>query len=157
MSVGDRSVRMPAEPPTKPFLVRLGSDAEAVSTVIEWCRYLGQTFGTSGALCSLRYYERLDWITDDVRNTMEKYLTGLSIDELHNKKYDEPGTVEPPLESLSGTPFGAHARSLYYISQIAGHDLEGDMLRAQLAEHQVNDSEMSQPRVAMADGWGYDD
>ncbi|MFC7177013.1 hypothetical protein [Halosegnis marinus] len=68
---------------------------------------------------------------------------GLSLDEIHSKKYDEPGLLSGPLEPLSGTPFGAHAKSLEFIAELADDDLEADTLRTQLAKHRagVNPSE----------------
>jgi archaellum component FlaD/FlaE len=89
-------------------------------------------------LCALHYYERLDWITPAVRKDVEQHLQGLSLDEIHSKKYDEPGRLSGPLESLSGTPFGAHAKSLEFIAELAGDDLEADMLRTRLAKHRAD-------------------
>lgn len=112
-------------------------------TLIQWAKYLGTTFGTAGALCALRYYERLSWISTEVRHDVERQLRGLSLDEIHSKKYDEPGLLSGPLEPLSGTPFGAHAKSLEFIATLADDDLEADTLRTQLAKHRagVNPSE----------------
>ncbi|MDZ7746887.1 MAG: FlaD/FlaE family flagellar protein [Halobacteriales archaeon] len=107
-------------------------------TLIQWAKYLGTTFGTAGALCALRYYERLNWITASVRRDVERQIEGLSLDELHSKKYDEPGMLSGPLSGLSGTPFGAHAKSLEFIARIAGDDLEADMLRTRLAQHRAD-------------------
>jgi archaellum component FlaD/FlaE len=104
-------------------------------TLISWTKYLGTTFGTAGALCSLRYYEQLDWITPPVRHAVERQLQGLALEEIHSKKYDEPGLLSGPLESLSGTPFGAHAKSLEFIAELAGDDLKADVLRVELAKH----------------------
>lgn len=110
---------------------------EQMSTLIQWTKYLGTTFGTSGALCALRYYERLSWISPQARREVEQQLQGLSLEEIHSKKYDEPGHLNGPLASLSGTPFGAHAKSLEFISELADDDLSGDMLRGKLAKHRV--------------------
>lgn len=123
--------------PQKPYLDALDPDATNVKVIIDWMQYLGETFGTAGALDSLRYYERLGWITPEARDQLVGYLRGLSLDELHNKKYDEPGTLEGPLASLSGGPFGAHARSLEYVAAIAQDDLEAEVLRSSMAERQV--------------------
>jgi archaellum component FlaD/FlaE len=123
--------------PQKPYLDGLDPDATDVRVVIDWMQYLGETFGTAGALDSLRYYERLGWITPAARDQLVGYLRGLGLEELHNKKYDEPGTLEGPLSALSGSPFGAHARSLEYVAAIAGDDLEAAVLRSSMAEQQV--------------------
>jgi archaellum component FlaD/FlaE len=112
-------------------------DFEQTDALIRWAKYLGTTFGTAGALCALRYYERLSWISPEARRSVERQIRGLSLEEIHSKKYDEPGLLSGPLASLSGTPFGAHARSLEFVSVLADDDLEGDLLRAKLAKHQV--------------------
>jgi archaellum component FlaD/FlaE len=122
---------------TRPFLEG-PLDVENSETLLQWIKYLGTTFGTAGALCSLRYYEQLSWISADARREVEKHLQGLSLEETHSKKYDEPGHPSGPLSSLAGTPFGAHAKSLAFISTLAGDDIQGDMLRARLAKHQVD-------------------
>jgi archaellum component FlaD/FlaE len=127
---------MPETSGTRPYL-ESSADLGRSETVLRWAKYLGTTFGTGGALSALRYYERLEWISPAVRRDVERYLQGLSLEEIHSKKYDEPGHLTGPLASLSGTPFGAHAKSLEFIAELAEHDLEGDMLRAKLAKHQL--------------------
>ncbi|WP_332897790.1 FlaD/FlaE family flagellar protein [Haladaptatus sp. CMSO5] len=121
----------------KPYLTTLGIAPEQVATTLSWARYLGETFGTGGALNSLRYYEEIGWISSAVRVRMVEYLKGLSLTEIHSKKYDEPATLDPPLDGLSGTPFGAHAQSLQYIADINGADLEEHLMLARLAERRV--------------------
>jgi archaellum component FlaD/FlaE len=122
----------------KPYLRSITQSADRMETTMQWARYLGETFGTSGALNCLQYYERLGWISSDVREEMIRYIRGLSLSEIHNKKYDEPATLEYPLETLSGTPFGTHARSLKYVAKIAGDDLEEHLMLARLAERRVD-------------------
>lgn len=112
----------------KPYLVSLNAASVRVEDVIEWMQYLGDTFGAAGALNALEYYERLGWISPRARRELVDYLRGLAIDELHNRKYDEPETFSGVFSSLSGGPFGAHARSLEYIATIAGDDLEDELL-----------------------------
>ncbi|MFT4931301.1 MAG: archaellum component FlaD/FlaE [Natronomonas sp.] len=135
---------------TRPYL-ESPIDVDETETLLQWVKYLGTTFGTGGALCALRYYEQLSWISPDARHDIEQYLQGLSLEELHSKKYDEPGHLTGPLTTLSGTPFGAHAKSLEFISALADDDLEGDMLRAKLAKHQI-DAELTQPEDSSDDG-----
>ncbi|MEF8813725.1 MAG: FlaD/FlaE family flagellar protein [Halovenus sp.] len=112
----------------KPYLVSLNTGSARVKDVIEWMQYLGETFGASGALSALGYYERLGWISQRVRRKLVSYLRGLAIDELHNRKYDEPKTLSGMFSSLSGGPFAAHARSLEYVAAIAGDDIEDELL-----------------------------
>lgn len=113
-------------------------DVDGSETLLQWINYLGTTFGTAGALCALRYYEGLSWISSDARREIEHHLQGLSLEETHSKKYDEPAHLTGPLASLSGTPFGAHAKSLEFIATLADDDLQGAMLRAKLAKHRVD-------------------
>ena len=105
--------------------------------LVQWAKYLGTTFGTGGALGALHYYERLGWITPAVRTVVEQHLQGLSLEEIHSKKYDEPGELSGPLQLLSGTAFGAHAKSLEFIAALADDDLEADLHRMQLAKHRA--------------------
>lgn len=121
----------------KPYLESLEQTAGRTDATIKWARFLGKTFGTTGALNCLRYYEDLGWITPLVREQMTSYLRGLSMDEIHNKRYDEPTTLSYPLESLSGTLFSAHAQSLEYIADISGEDLEEHVMFARMAERRV--------------------
>ncbi|WP_207591461.1 FlaD/FlaE family flagellar protein [Halomontanus rarus] len=122
----------------KPYLETLEQSAGRTDATIQWARFLGETFGTTGALNCLRYYEDLEWISPLVREQMVSYLRGLSIGEIHNKRYDEPTTLEYPLESLSGTLFGAHAQSLEYIAEIRDDDLEEHVMIARMAERRID-------------------
>jgi Putative archaeal flagellar protein D/E len=128
---------------TRPYL-ESPVDAGETETLLKWVTYLGTTFGTGGTLCALRYYERLSWISPGARTDIEQYLQGLAFEEIHSKKYDEPGHLTGPLSSLSGTPFGAHARSLEFISELTDDDIEAEMLHVELAEHQVGTT-LTQP------------
>ncbi|MFC6719379.1 FlaD/FlaE family flagellar protein [Natrialbaceae archaeon GCM10025810] len=120
--------------PTKPYLESLDRSAGRIDVTVEWARFLGETFGATGALNCLRYYEDLGWISPRVRTQMVSYLRGLSLGEIHNKRYDEPTT----LESLSGTLFSAHARSLAYIARICDDDLEEHVMIARMADRRVD-------------------
>ncbi|GGN20706.1 FlaD/FlaE family flagellar protein [Halarchaeum nitratireducens] len=110
---------------------------DATPTLLQWAKYLGRTFGAGGALCALRHYERLSWLSPGARRDVERRLQGLSIEEIHSKKYDEPTSLTGPLASLSGTPFGAHAKSLEFIARLTDDDLESELLRARLAKHRA--------------------
>lgn len=122
---------------SKPYIESIAGAPNEVSKTLEWAQYLGDTFGTSGALNALQYYERMDWIDESVQIRLSDYLRGLSLDELHNKKYEEPVTLTDPLDKLSGTPFGAHAKSLAYIADIADDDLQEQFILAQLADRRI--------------------
>lgn len=121
----------------KPYLDELPVSSDGQEASLQWAQYLGATFGASGALDALRYYERVGWISDAVRRQMTTYLRGLSLDEIHNKKYDEPATLGEPLGTLTGTPFAAHAKSLRYIAMVDGTDLESHVMLSRMAEQRV--------------------
>lgn len=118
-------------------LERLDTSPEGMAAALRWAHYLGEEFGSSGALNALRYYERLGWIGESVVDRMTDYVCGLSLGETHTKKYDEPVTLDPPLASLSGTAFGAHARSLKFVSEIADEDIGEEVVLARLADRRV--------------------
>lgn len=122
---------------SRPYLNSLDREPRS-DAAIQWARFLGETFGTTGALNCLRYYESLNWISPTVRDQMVSYLRGLSMGEIHNKRYDEPTTLDYPLESLSGTLFGAHAQSLKFISIIKGDDIEEHVMVARMAERRTS-------------------
>lgn len=122
----------------EPYLDSLPTtDWEA--TALRWVHFLGDTFGASGALSALRYYQDLGWISEEVRAVLVDHLRALSLDEIHTKKYDDPVTVGPPLEALNGSPLGAHAQSLKYVAALADDDLEEALLLARVAEHRAAD------------------
>lgn len=73
-----------------PLLESLEQSVGRTDATIKWARFLGETFGTTGALNCLRYYEDLGWISPLVREQRTSYLRGLSMGEIHNKRYDEP-------------------------------------------------------------------
>ena len=118
-------------------LERLDTSPEGMAAALRWAHYLGEEFGSSGALNALRYYERLGWIGESVVDRMTDYVCGLSLGETHTKKYDDPVTLDPPLASLSGTAFGAHARSLQFVSEIADEDIGEEVVLARLADRRV--------------------
>lgn len=119
---------------TKPYLRQVGNDPRQATAALELVEYLGATFGASGAVDALYYYERLGWVDAEARRQLTSYLRGLSVEELHHKKYDDPATLEEPLDSLCSTPFAVHAKSLRFIARIAGDDLEERLALVAVAE-----------------------
>lgn len=100
---------------------------------MEWARYLAATFGTDGAISALRYYEDVNWINRSVRRTMVDYVRGLSLDELSGDDGYEVD-LDEPLDTLAGTPFEEHAKSVEYIAAIGGDSLERDLLPLRIPE-----------------------
>jgi archaellum component FlaD/FlaE len=125
----------------KPYVTHREINGDNAELAVEWMELLADTFGIGGALYSLKYYEMLGWLSGDARERLTGYLRGLSMDELHNKKYDEPGTVQGPLSAFSGTPFGVHAKSLEYVTQLTDEDLREKVLVSKLAENRVTEGE----------------
>lgn len=125
---------------TQPYLESDDVTPGNAEDIIEWARYLGQVYGTAGALSALKFYSRIGWITEPALHDVVSYLRGLSLDELHNQKYDDPETFSGTLSSLSGGAFSTHAKSLKYIADIAGDDLEDDLLPVARStdERQIN-------------------
>ena len=144
---------MPAPTNTRPYLDE-AIGPERIETALQWARYLGTTFGASGALCALSYYQRIGWIASPARRSVERQLRGLSIEEIHSKKYDDPGHIEGPLAPLSGTPFGAHARSLEFVADLAGDDVEVEVMRAKLAKRRAETTPGATPLGAESDDAG---
>jgi len=134
------------------YLEAIEPTPEQVSLTLEWASYLGDTFGTSGGLSALQYYQQLGWITPAVREQLIRYIRGLSLEEIHNKKFDDPGTPVGPLEPLSGSPFGAHSVSLQYIAALATHDLEANVMLANLARQRVSSRVDDDPQPFTAGG-----
>lgn len=122
---------------SQPYLETLDRPIDHTNLIVQWARFLGKTFGTAGALNCLRYYEDIGWISPVVREQMTPYLRGLSLDEIHTKRFDEPATLEQPLETLSGTVFSAHVQSLEYITAINGDDLKEHAMIARMADRRV--------------------
>jgi len=68
---------------------------------------------------------------------MTSYLRGLSLGEIHNKRYDEPTTLEYPLESPERDALQRPRQTLEYIAKIRGDDLEEHVMVARMAERRV--------------------
>ena len=101
---------------------------------MEWARYLGSAFGTEGAASALRFYEDVNWISEDVRRTMVDYVRGLSLDELTEER-DVEVELDETIATLEGTPFERHAKSIQYIASIAGDSIEYDLIPLRLPEN----------------------
>lgn len=119
---------------TDPYLSSLSGDAAERVTIMKWARYLGATFGTTGALRALRYYRDVNWISDSVRRTMTEYVRGLPIEDLDRQEDTDPSLTDA-LSSLEGTHFEEHAKSLEFIAAIADDNIEHSLASLQLTEN----------------------
>jgi hypothetical protein len=101
---------------------------------MKWARYLGATFGTTGALRALQYYREINWISDSVKRTMTEYVRGLPIEDL-DRQPDSDLSLTDALSSLEGTHFEEHAKSLEFIAAIADNNIEHSLASLQLTEN----------------------
>lgn len=122
----------------KPYLSCIGNKPDETAATIEFVRYLGRSFGASGALNSLRYYRDLGWISEDAFEDLKDHVQGLSVEELGDNT-----TVEDPadIDEVAETSFGVHAESLRYISEIAGDDFEAESVNVDVAETRVENAQ----------------
>jgi len=119
---------------TDPYLSSLSGDAAERVTIMKWARYLGATFGTTGALRALQYYRDVNWIGDSVKRTMTEYVRGLPIEDLDREEDTDPSLTDA-LASLEGTHFEEHAKSLEFIAAIADNNIEHSLASLQLTEN----------------------
>jgi flagellar protein FlaE/flagellar protein FlaC len=96
------------------YLESLSGDAAERITAMKWARYLGAAFGPSGALSALRYYARIDWISEDVKEDLLDFLAGFG--EVEEAEALVPGTAELTRSH--------HTRSLSYINRLDDSDAE---------------------------------
>ncbi|KTG09079.1 hypothetical protein AUR64_14870 [Haloprofundus marisrubri] len=123
---------------TKPYLGNIPRDAAENVTAMEWARYLGREFGPTGAINALAYYRDIDWISEQARRLMIRHVRGLSLEEL-DRVSDDGVELDGTLDSLAGSPFERHAKSLEFIAKMAGTDVESDLVSLRHPdEHTVN-------------------
>ena len=120
---------------TTPYLETLDRPADRTDVTIEWVRYLTDRFGTTGALNCLRYYEQLGWIGPRAREQLVAYVRGISGDDAGARPVDD---LASPIDSLEGSAFAAHARSLAYVARIDGESLADDVLVGRMADQRID-------------------
>lgn len=135
-----------------PYLSSLDGDATQSVTVMEWARYLADAFGSEGAVDALRYYEDVNWISEDVRRTMVDYVRGLSLDELATDG-DPDVSLDESIRNLEGTPFEKHAKSVEYVAAIGGDSIEYELVPLRLPESDDPAGQASTPGTS-TDGVG---
>jgi archaellum component FlaD/FlaE len=87
----------------KPYLPALPADYGAEMLVFEWVEDLLSTAGPRGAVEALRYYESVEWLGADARESLEEYLLGVDVPERTSADLDRED----------------HARSLVYVARLA--------------------------------------
>lgn len=120
---------------TTPHLETLDRSTDRTDATIEWVRYLTDRFGTTGALNCLRYYEELGWIGPRAREQLVSYVRGVSRDGDGALAADD---LASPIDSLEGSAFAAHARSLAYVARINGESLADDVLVGRMADQRID-------------------
>lgn len=121
---GDRSA---GGEQTKPYLGTVPRDAAENVTAMEWARYLGREFGPTGAINALAYYRDIEWISERARRLMIRHVRGLSLEEL-DRVSDDGVELDSALDSLGGSPFERHAKSLEFVAKMSGTDVETDLV-----------------------------
>lgn len=117
-----------------PHLDSLDGTAAEQVTAMAWARYLGNEFGSSGAIRALRFYKDAGWISNEVYRKMVDYVRGLSVDELSNEENGDDTSID----ALTETPYEGHARSLEYVAAIAGDSIERDLTTLRLGQDGVS-------------------
>ncbi|ELZ91368.1 fla cluster protein FlaD1 [Haloferax mucosum ATCC BAA-1512] len=87
----------------KPYLRSLPDKYGAERVVFDWLEFLVLKGGFKRAMDALRYYQTVDWLTEDVEQTLRNYLLGFSAD------VDEPTELD----------VDDHLLSLVYVARLA--------------------------------------
>ncbi|MBP1954922.1 archaellum component FlaD/FlaE [Halarchaeum rubridurum] len=128
-----------------PHLTEIQGEGAERITALKWARYLSGTFGSSGALNALRLYAELGWISEGVRQTMTDYVRGLSGGATSTVAGSVDDDLPKELESLAGTPFHQHAKSLEFITTIANESLSHVLASTTLGEDLSGPSDLGDP------------
>ncbi|MDX1746080.1 MAG: FlaD/FlaE family flagellar protein [Halobacteriales archaeon] len=114
-SMGDRSGRGDR----KPYLPRLPGGYVAELVIMEWIGYLHEHADAGGTLRAITYYENIDWIGREAAEGLRKAVQGVRSSE---------GDRSP--KSGPRLTIDHHVRSLEYIGQLAGNDLDAAAIDA---------------------------
>lgn len=88
---------------TDAYLTHLTPAYASEVLMMEWMTMLTETAGSAGALKTLDYYERIDWISKPVKLQLEDILSGAEISGESSDEIREPGdlSTEEHRESFS--------------------------------------------------------
>ena len=103
-----------SEGPQKPYLTSLPGDYVGDLMVMEWLEYLVAESSTTDAVRAVNYYERVDWVDEDVANQLKAFLSGFG--DIDRNLMDRPGTSDLDLDH--------HTQSLKYIMQLTSATAE---------------------------------
>lgn len=94
--------------PRKPYLTALPGDYVGDLMVMEWLEYLVEESDATDAVRAVNYYERIEWIDEDVATRLKDFLSGFG--DIDRNLVDEPGTARLTLDH--------HTQSLKYVMQL---------------------------------------
>ncbi|MXR42883.1 flagella accessory C family protein [Halobaculum sp. WSA2] len=97
-----------SDEPDKPYLTSLPGDYVGDLMVMEWLEFLVEESSTTDAVRAVNYYERVDWIDEEVADQLKGFLSGFG--DIDRNLMDRPGTDHLDLDH--------HTRSLKYIMQL---------------------------------------
>ncbi|MFC6615157.1 FlaD/FlaE family flagellar protein [Halopenitus salinus] len=96
----------------EPYLRSLPAEHVCDLLVMEWLEYLVETADVTDAARAIRYYERIDWISESVAEQLRAFLSGFG--QVDRNEVIRPGTAV--LERSH------HTRSLQYVLRLADTD-----------------------------------
>ena len=97
-----------SDEPDKPYLTSLPGDYVGDLMVMEWLEFLVEESTTTDAVRAVNYYQRVEWIDEDVADQLKGFLSGFG--DIDRNLMDRPGTDHLDLDH--------HTRSLKYIMQL---------------------------------------
>ncbi|WP_435063393.1 FlaD/FlaE family flagellar protein [Halobaculum sp. EA56] len=97
-----------SDEPDKPYLTSLPGDYVGDLMVMEWLEFLVEESTTTDAVRAVNYYERVEWIDEEVADQLKGFLSGFG--DIDRNLMDRPGTEHLDLDH--------HTRSLKYIMQL---------------------------------------
>ena len=81
----------------RPYLSRLPDSYDAQVEIFEWLAWLLETCGRESTLEALAYYESVEWLSEDSRESLKAFVEGLTATELPEPR---PLNVDHHRESL---------------------------------------------------------
>jgi archaeal flagellar protein FlaE len=88
----------------KPYLTALPQSYAAELLVFEWLTFLVEAGGTQGMEDAFRFYQSIDWLTEEAEDGLREYVHGLDDDDA---------------EDAGSLSMDDHIESLIYITRLA--------------------------------------
>lgn len=106
----------------RPYLSTLEGGYVNDLVVMEWLTFLVEETNTVETHRAIKYYEDIEWISEDVADHLENFVDGIS-----DETRDEPLPARERLSYPGNIPIDVHMDSLRYISKLSS-DHEREML-----------------------------